>query len=103
MIALANLGYKTYAPFLRGFVPTRFLDANTHRSGNTEFLGQDAIDFFDALALKNAIIVGQDWGSAIAEILTFSRPDRHNKQNWKRSEFTKIYAEKQEKYLVRTQ
>jgi pimeloyl-ACP methyl ester carboxylesterase len=76
MITLANLGYKTFAPFLRGFAPTRFLDENTPRYGYTAALGQDAIDFFDALALKKAIVVGQDWGSAIAEILTFSRPDK---------------------------
>jgi pimeloyl-ACP methyl ester carboxylesterase len=85
MIALANLGYKTFAPFLRGFAPTRFLDEDTSRSGDIAALGQDAIDFFDSLALKNAIIVGQDWGSAIAEILTFSRPDkvaRLVKLNW---------------------
>jgi pimeloyl-ACP methyl ester carboxylesterase len=73
MAELANRGYRTFAPFLRGFAPTRFLDENTSRSGDMAALGQDALDFFDSLDLKNAIVVGQDWGSAIAEILTFSR------------------------------
>ena len=85
MIELASRGYRTFAPFLRGFAPTRFLAKETPRSGDTATLGQDALDFFDSLALNKAIIVGQDWGSAIAEILTFSRPDkvaRLIKLNW---------------------
>jgi pimeloyl-ACP methyl ester carboxylesterase len=48
-------------------------------------LGQDALNFFDALALQDAIVVGQDWGSSVAEILTFSRQDRVSrlvKLNW---------------------
>jgi pimeloyl-ACP methyl ester carboxylesterase len=85
MIELANRGYKAVAPFLRGFAPTRFLDETTPRTGDMAALGQDAIDFFDALALKNAIIVGQDWGSSVAEILTFSRQSQVSKLvklNW---------------------
>lgn len=76
MLELANQGYRIFAPFLRGFAPTQFLAEDTHRSGDTATLGQDAIDFFDSLALRKAIVVGQDWGSAIAEILTFSRPEK---------------------------
>jgi pimeloyl-ACP methyl ester carboxylesterase len=76
MLALTDKGYKAYAPFLRGFAPTRFLDEATPRAGDMAALGQDALDFFDALELNNAIIVGQDWGSSVAEILTFSRQSK---------------------------
>jgi pimeloyl-ACP methyl ester carboxylesterase len=85
MIELANRGYKAVAPFLRGFAPTRFLDESTPRTGDMAALGQDALDFFDTLALNNAIVVGQDWGSSVAEILTFSRPSQVSKLvklNW---------------------
>jgi len=85
MLALADRGYKVVAPFLRGFAPTRFLDESTPRTGDMAALGQDALDFFDALALQDAIVVGQDWGSSIAEILTFSRQNRVSKLvklNW---------------------
>lgn len=85
MIDLANHGYKTFAPFTRGFFPTIFLNKNTERLGDMASLGQDAINFFDALDLNNAIIVGQDWGSATAEILTLSRQNKISKLiklNW---------------------
>ena len=85
MFELANHGYKTIAPFLRGFAPTRFLDEATPRVGDMAALGQDALDFFDALAIKNTIVVGQDWGSSVAEILAFSRQNQVSKLvklNW---------------------
>ena len=85
MLALADQGYKAFAPFLRGFAPTQFLAESTPRTGDMAALGQDAIDFFDALTLQNAVVVGQDWGSSIAEILTFSRQSRVSKLvklNW---------------------
>lgn len=85
IISLAEHGYKIYAPFLRGFAPTQILDANEPQPGQLARLGQDALDFFDALAPQNAIVLGQDWRSAIAEILAFSRPDAVKKLiklNW---------------------
>jgi pimeloyl-ACP methyl ester carboxylesterase len=85
MVELVDRGYRAVAPFLRGFAPTRFLDETTPRAGDMAALGQDALDFFDALALTNAIVVGQDWGSSVAEILAFSRQSQVSKLvklNW---------------------
>lgn len=85
MLRLNMLGYKTYAPYLRGYAPTTFLDSSILRTGDMAALGHDAVDFFDMLDLKEAIVVGQDWGSAVAEVLTFSRQDRIEKLvklNW---------------------
>lgn len=84
MEQLAKQGYKVYAPFLRGFYPTQMLE-ETVNPGNQAILGQDAIDFFDVLKLDQAILVGQDWGSPLAEILAFSRPEhvaKLVKLNW---------------------
>jgi pimeloyl-ACP methyl ester carboxylesterase len=46
---LAQDGYRVLCPALRGFGPTRFLDADTPRSGQLAALGRDLLDFVDAL------------------------------------------------------
>jgi len=74
--ALASAGRRTLAPYARGFGPTRFLRAETPRDGQFAALGADAVDFADALDLRNLTVVGQDWGSPTAEILCALRPDR---------------------------
>src|SRR5215831_17269966 len=75
---LAEKGHRTLAPFTRGVVPTNFLDARTPRAGDFAALGQDALDFVDALDLKDFAIIGQDWGSLTAEIVASLRSDRVN-------------------------
>ncbi|WP_323119901.1 alpha/beta fold hydrolase [Burkholderia alba] len=60
---LAAAGYRVLCPALRGFGPTRFLDANTPRSGQLSALGRDLLDFIDALALREPVLVGHDWGA----------------------------------------
>lgn len=68
--SLTAAGYRVIAPYLRGFAPTRFLDGTTIRSGQLAALGQDVIDFFDALGLRQAALVGHDWGARAAAIAT---------------------------------
>src|SRR5262245_11095237 len=46
---LARAGYRTLAPYLRGFGPTRFRDPATPRSGQLTALAQDAVELLDAL------------------------------------------------------
>ncbi len=43
--ALHSAGFRTIAPYLRGFGPTRFLSPNTARSGQLAALASDVIDF----------------------------------------------------------
>jgi pimeloyl-ACP methyl ester carboxylesterase len=74
--ALAEAGRRTFAPYLRGFGPTRFLSADTPRDGQFAALGRDAIDFAEALDLRNLTVVGHDWGTPAAEILAAFRPER---------------------------
>src|SRR5438270_7386370 len=45
---LAALGWRVFVPYLRGYGPTRFLDAGTPRSGQQAALGRDLADFMDA-------------------------------------------------------
>ncbi len=60
---LAASGLRVVAPALRGFAGTRFLLAQTPRSGQLASLGRDMLDFLDALKLEQPILVGHDWGA----------------------------------------
>lgn len=60
---LAAQGYRVLCPALRGFGPTRFLHADTLRSGELAALGRDLLDFIDALGLQQPSLVGHDWGA----------------------------------------
>jgi pimeloyl-ACP methyl ester carboxylesterase len=85
MGSLAAQGRRALAPYIRGCGPTRFLRNETPRAGDFAALGQDALDFVDALALSDLTVVGQDWGSPTAEIVAMERPDqvqRLVKLNW---------------------
>ncbi|CAB3753681.1 alpha/beta fold hydrolase [Paraburkholderia humisilvae] len=61
--ALAAAGYRVLAPALRGFEPTRFLDASTPRSGQLAALGCDLLEFCDALGVTQPVLIGHDWGA----------------------------------------
>jgi pimeloyl-ACP methyl ester carboxylesterase len=85
MESLAAQGRRALAPYIRGCGPTRFLRNETPSAAKSPALGQDALDFVDALALRNLTVVGQDWGSPTAEIVAIERPDqvrRLVKLNW---------------------
>lgn len=59
---LANHGFRVLMPWLRGYGPTRFLDAATPRSGQQAALGADVRDFMNALGIQKALLAGYDWG-----------------------------------------
>ena len=73
---LHQAGYRTFAPWLRGFGPTTFLSAATLRSGQIAALAQDALDLADALGLERFAVVGHDWGARIAYLLASVFPER---------------------------
>ncbi len=73
---LAAAGLRVVAPYLRGYGPTRFLSAQTMRSGQQAALAQDALDLLDALGIGRAILSGFDWGGRSACCLAALRPDR---------------------------
>ena len=73
---LAEQGWRTYAPYLRGFGPTRFLDDSTRRSGQMTAIAQDAKDFADALGLEKFTLAGHDWGGRAAYQFAANWPER---------------------------
>jgi pimeloyl-ACP methyl ester carboxylesterase len=73
---LAAQGYRVIVPYLRGFGPTRFLNADTIRNGQPAALGMDAIALMDALKIPQAVIGGFDWGGRTADVLAAQWPER---------------------------
>jgi pimeloyl-ACP methyl ester carboxylesterase len=73
---LTAAGCRTLVPYLRGYGPTRFLSADTPRSGQQAALGKDVLDFMDALSLPEAELVGYDWGGRGACIVAALWPAR---------------------------
>ena len=60
---LVAAGYRVLAPSVRGYGGTRFLSADTPRSGQLSALGRDLIDFVEAMQLDQPLLVGHDWGA----------------------------------------
>jgi len=73
---LAQAGARVIVPYLRGFGPTRFLNAETPRSGEQAALGADLLDFMDALKIERAVLGGYDWGGRAACIVSALWPER---------------------------
>lgn len=71
-----DAGYRTLTPYLRGFGPTRFLEKTSFRSGQLAALGQDLIEFADALGIERFMLVGHDWGARAAYVVAASWPER---------------------------
>ena len=74
--ALHAAGYRTIAPYLRGFGPTRFRSAQTIRDGRGVALAQDVIDLANCLEFKTFFVVGHDWGARVAYTLAALFPER---------------------------
>jgi pimeloyl-ACP methyl ester carboxylesterase len=74
--ALAARGFRVLVPWLRGYGPTRFLDAATPRSGEQAALGSDLRDFLDALGLGPTLLAGYDWGGRAACVVAALWPER---------------------------
>jgi pimeloyl-ACP methyl ester carboxylesterase len=63
---LTAVGFRTIVPYLRGFGPTRFLHADTLRSGQQAALAYDLNALIDGLKLQQTILAGYDWGARAA-------------------------------------
>lgn len=74
--ALQHNGYRTIAPYLRGFHPTEFLSANTPRFAAAVAMAQDVIDMADLIGAERFAVVGHDWGARIAYTLAALFPER---------------------------
>jgi pimeloyl-ACP methyl ester carboxylesterase len=74
--ALVRRGYRCYVPYLRGHGQTRFLRADTFRSGQQAALGVDLVGFMDALGIRKALFAGYDWGGRAANVAAALWPER---------------------------
>ena len=63
-------------PYLRGFGQTRFRDASAPRKAEQAAIGQDLIDFANALQIRRFAVAGYDWGGRAACIASALYPDR---------------------------
>lgn len=73
---LVKAGYRALVPYLRGYGPTKFRDAAAPRMAEQAAIGQDVIDFADALELPRFALTGYDWGGRAAAIAAALHPDR---------------------------
>jgi len=73
---LVAAGCRIIVPYLRGFGATRFLSADTPRSGQQAALGSDLRELMDALTIERAVLAGYDWGGRAACIVSALWPER---------------------------
>ncbi len=73
---LCAAGFRVIVPYLRGFGATRFLAADTPRSGQQAALGNDLRELMDALSIPRAVLAGYDWGGRAACIVAALWPER---------------------------
>jgi pimeloyl-ACP methyl ester carboxylesterase len=73
---LAAEGCRVLVPYLRGYGPTRFMSADTPRSGEQAALGHDLLQFMDVLKIGRALLMGYDWGGRAACIVAALWPGR---------------------------
>ena len=73
---LAAAGCRVIVPYLRGFGATRFLSAETPRSGEQAALGADLLALMDALGIPRAVLAGYDWGGRAACVVAALWPER---------------------------
>ncbi len=73
---LAAAGHRVIVPWLRGYGTTRFLANDAPRNGQPSVVAVDIIALMDALAVKQAVIGGFDWGARTANIIAALWPER---------------------------
>ena len=76
MPLLAARGCRVIAPYLRGYGATRFLSADTPRSGQQAVLGRDLVALMDVLSVRSAVVAGYDWGGRAACVAAALWPER---------------------------
>ena len=73
---LTSAGHRVIVPYLRGYGTTRFLSADTLRSGQPSAVAADIVALMDALKIEKATLAGFDWGARTANIIAVLWPER---------------------------
>lgn len=77
---LHEAGYRTIAPYLRGYGPSsyrdRLLSRNPRRTGQPVAFAQDVIDLADRLGITKFHFIGHDWGARTGYALAACFADR---------------------------
>lgn len=77
---LHGAGYRTLAPYLRGYCSSTFRDPlvgrKPKRTGQPVAFAQDIIDLADRLQLKRFHFIGHDWGARAGYALAALYPER---------------------------
>jgi pimeloyl-ACP methyl ester carboxylesterase len=73
---LAFAGYRVLVPYLRGYGPTRFLSGDHPQMAEQAAIGQDVIDFAEALDIPQFALAGFDWGNRASCIASILYPER---------------------------
>ncbi|KAI1274226.1 Alpha/Beta hydrolase protein [Xylaria sp. FL0933] len=73
---LAAAGARVIVPYARGYGPTRFLAADTMRTGQQAALASDIIALLDALGIQKATLAGFDWGGLASCVAAALWPER---------------------------
>ena len=78
ILYLADHGYRTVAPDLRGFGETTGAPVNDHTKFTFHHLVGDLIGLLDAITTEGdkVFVVGHDWGAYVAWYLCLFRPER---------------------------
>src|SRR3954468_8312727 len=63
---LAAAGHRVLVPYLRGYGSTHFRVTHPPRLAEQAAIGQDVVDFADALKLDRFVVCGYDWGGRAA-------------------------------------
>jgi pimeloyl-ACP methyl ester carboxylesterase len=72
---LVEAGHRVLVPYLRGYGATRFLDPKAPRMAEQAAIGQDVVDFAEALRIEQCALAGFDWGLRAACITSILHPE----------------------------
>ena len=72
---LVEAGYRVLVPYLRGYGPTSFVDPDSPRLAEQAAIGQDVVDFAEALGISRFALAGFDWGVRAACITSILHPE----------------------------
>lgn len=71
---LIEAGHRVLVPYLRGYGPTSFRSAEHPRMAEQAAIGQDVVDFAEALGIGQLALAGFDWGNRAACITSILHP-----------------------------